>query len=619
MESDNKITLNLTPNVIDGEELETLFSTVFSQMAKYVSRTYGPYGANTAYQVNNKVLITKDGWSVEQSLIYPKSVMASVIRKMAVDVSTAINLRAGDGTTTGVIAANAINEALMAWKKENKIHAKTITKNLEYCIEKICDKLIENSTKITEENLAEYIYNVALVSLDWDTEFAGFIRDIYVNTGNPIIKVQNSGTEHSFVEYNEGYDMSARLLSEFKVNHVGEKKYTSNRPIILIFSYTVGTELFERLLTTSTFLNQRLGTELFILAPDFDKNFRDKYNQYCIYQAKHKAPLPSMVMVKYFAEYNIEREMLIDFSFLTGAAINAKGNDEIEEIMDEFTRITKQPSPTREQFETDTQFQNAVSEFKQSLINAGDELIEHMQRFLGVCDELTVDDKQLVAKGFGDIENSDAIKERMSTIQAEITKAEKDMSAKSMITDEIGLKKIRLGKLKLKMATINVGGFGDSQLKAKRDALDDAIKACEKAYAEGVVPGGEIAIIKAVGDLMSEEKDSLRKNFLVIIYESFVKTALTMFYNKYGDDKCPDYKDNELSKNVIYEAERRNTPWNLITNEFDETIVHPVRVDIEVIKGVLNLVLTTTTTNQFLFAAYDNAGEELEGMREVKG
>ena len=49
MDNEKKRVLNLEPNVLDGEELQTLIHTVFGQMSKYVARTYGPFGANTAY------------------------------------------------------------------------------------------------------------------------------------------------------------------------------------------------------------------------------------------------------------------------------------------------------------------------------------------------------------------------------------------------------------------------------------------------------------------------------------------------------------------------------------------------------------------------------------------
>jgi chaperonin GroEL len=679
MSNDIRPTINLQPNVIDGDELHELTRTVFSQMAKYVSRTYGPFGENTAYQEGGKILTTKDGWSVEQSIVYSKSVLASIIRKMIIDVSTAINSGAGDGTTTGLIAANEINNLIMDYKQENKIHNKFLSSTIQYCVEKICEELKASATQVTEENMEDIIYKIACVSLDWDKEYAGFIRDIYKNTGNTVIRVQNSGTESSFVEYRDGYDYPAKLLSEFKVNNLGDKRYTMDNPAILIFSYTVNASLFEPLLTASAMLNIKLGRELVILAPDFEKDFRDAYNALCIQMSKRNQPLPNLVMVKYFAEYNIEKEMLIDLSFLTGGTIISREHSEAEDIIRTFVQNSKAPKPNRQDYKNDAEFNKDLKEWNTLVQGAGDKFITDITDYLGICDSLSVDSKLLIVSGFGDIEGSKALEERMNAIQGEINKARKDMNAKSMFTDEIRLKTIRLGKLRLKMGIIHVGGFGEGNLKAKRDALDDAINACANAYTDGVVLGGGIAIPSTINKLLDKIKNGewnpeeekgidvkLTEDILGIIYDGFVNTWEIMLNNRYPDGVVNDIDiknypgtvkslyeiTEEMNKNIqeisdkvnevmsltpsssnsscivadgdtytnalIVYCLNENKPWNLITSQLDDGIIHPVKVETEVIKGCLNLVLNTTTINQLLFLSYEGATEELEGMREVK-
>jgi chaperonin GroEL len=672
-------TINLQPNVIDGDELQELTKTVFAQMAKYVSRTYGPFGENTAYQEGGRILTTKDGWTVEQGIIYQKSVLASLVRKMIIDVSTAINAGAGDGTTTGLIAANEINNLIMEYKQEHHVHNKFLASAIQYCVEMICQALRASATKVTEDNMEDIIYRIACVSLDWDTEYAGFIRDIYKETGNTVIRIQDSGTESSFVEYRDGYDYPAKLLSEFKVNALGDKKYEMNNPAILIFSYTINSDMFEPLLAAATIINIKLGRELVVMAPNFEKDFRDAYNSICIQQTKRNQPLPSLVMVKYFAEYNIEREMLIDLSFLLGGTIISKEQNEAGEIIKEFNQTRKLPEPNRQAYKNTPDFNKAHEEWDRTVKGCADDFIEKMTDYIGICDGLTVDDKLLVVSGFGDIEGTGALEARMNAIQGEINKAKKDMTAKSMFTDEIKMKTIRLGKLRLKMGIIHVGGFGASNLKAKRDALDDAINACANAYTDGVVLGGGIAIPQAIDRLASRrltdewnpERDKGIDNELVddilsIIRSGFFNTWNVMITNRYpegvvDDISIEDYEglqeviDNRIDA-TLYDAEEKdevpeangavsvvsalksllydhNTcitediieysiskgkPWNLITKKLDDGIIHPVKVETEIIKGCLNLVLNTTTINQLLFASYEGATEELEGMREVK-
>jgi chaperonin GroEL len=45
---------------------------------------------------------------------------------------------------------------------------------------------------------------------------------------------------------------------------------------------------------------------------------------------------------------------------------------------------------------------------------------------------------------------------------------------------------------------IRVGAPSESEMKAKKDALDDAISATKAAVAEGIVPGGGLALIRCI-------------------------------------------------------------------------------------------------------------------------
>ena len=630
---DREVTLNLTPNVIDGEELETLFDTVFSQMAYYVSRTYGPFGGTTSYQEMNRILTTKDGWTVEQGIKYSKNVLANLIRAFIIEVSRSINTHAGDGTTTGVIAANEINKLVIDYKKKNKIHSKFLSNALKYCVDCICNQLKSGATKITDENMDDIIYRIAEVSLDWDKEFAGYIRDIYRETHNPIIRVQNSGYESSFVEYMEGYDVSAKLISEFKVNNIAEKKCTVENPAILVFSYTVAADLFEPLLTVATYFRSTQNRELIILAPDFEKNFRDAYNSLCIKLIKNKQELPSLIMTRYFGDYTIDREILNDFCFLIGANIISREYNDAETLIKDFEKVGKMVPPQISNYGTDRKSKEAFNrdslEFNNTIKEISDKFKNEIVDYVGTCSSVSIDSKMLLANGFNGMETSDAIETRKGIIQAEIDKSLKDMTAKSMFTEEIRLKKLRLGKLCLKMGIINVGGFGDYNLKATRDALDDAINACSNAYLEGVVTGGGVAIPTAINKLKSklssgewnpsEEKgvdNSLVESILDCINKGFINTWKIMLTNRYTDnyvEKSDISVDDLIAKCIEIEA-----PWNLITEEFDKTIIHPVKVETEIVKGCLHLVLTTTTTNQLLYNGFEGIDEELEDMREVK-
>jgi chaperonin GroEL len=92
-----------------------------------------------------------------------------------------------------------------------------------------------------------------------------------------------------------------------------------------------------------------------------------------------------------------------------------------------------------------------------------------------------------------------AIDGRMAQIRREIDKATSDYDRDKL--------EERLAKLGGGVAVIRVGAPSESEMKSKKDALDDAISATKAAVAEGIVPGGGLALIRcidAVGQLEAE-------------------------------------------------------------------------------------------------------------------
>lgn len=63
----------------------------------------------------------------------------------------------------------------------------------------------------------------------------------------------------------------------------------------------------------------------------------------------------------------------------------------------------------------------------------------------------------------------------------------------------------RLARLSGGVAVIRVGAPSEAEMKARKDALDDAISATRAAIAEGIVPGGGLALLKAVPIIAAEE------------------------------------------------------------------------------------------------------------------
>jgi chaperonin GroEL len=63
----------------------------------------------------------------------------------------------------------------------------------------------------------------------------------------------------------------------------------------------------------------------------------------------------------------------------------------------------------------------------------------------------------------------------------------------------------RLAKLIGGVAVIRVGAPAEAEMKSKKEALDDAISATKAAVAEGIVPGGGLALLRCIAAVEQDE------------------------------------------------------------------------------------------------------------------
>jgi chaperonin GroEL len=118
------------------------------------------------------------------------------------------------------------------------------------------------------------------------------------------------------------------------------------------------------------------------------------------------------------------------------------------------------------------------------LENAG---LEH----LGQCARITVDkDNTTIVDGKG---KSADIKARTSQIKQQIDATTSDYDREKL--------QERLAKLAGGVAVLYVGAATEVEMKEKKDRVDDALHATRAAIEEGIVPGGGVALVRAIKSL----------------------------------------------------------------------------------------------------------------------
>ncbi len=93
-----------------------------------------------------------------------------------------------------------------------------------------------------------------------------------------------------------------------------------------------------------------------------------------------------------------------------------------------------------------------------------------------------------------------AIDGRIKMIRTELDKTTSDYDREKL--------EERLAKLSGGVAVIRCGAPSESEMKAKKDALDDAISSTKAAVAEGIVPGGGLALLRCCPALDALAADS---------------------------------------------------------------------------------------------------------------
>ncbi|MCG7506031.1 chaperonin GroEL [Mesorhizobium retamae] len=108
-----------------------------------------------------------------------------------------------------------------------------------------------------------------------------------------------------------------------------------------------------------------------------------------------------------------------------------------------------------------------------------------------------VSDKEntTIVGGMGD---GKTIKARIEQVRREIENTTSDYDREKL--------EERLAKLAGGVAVIKVGAPTESEMKSRKEALDDAISATKAAVAEGIVPGGGLALLRCTAAIEEEEK-----------------------------------------------------------------------------------------------------------------
>jgi len=203
---------------------------------------------------------------------------------------------------------------------------------------------------------------------------------------------------------------------------------------------------------------------------------------------------------------------------------------------------------------------------------------------LGQAARVVIDkDNTTIVDGKGDKE---AVEARVSEIKTQIEHT----------TSEYDKEKLqeRLAKLSGGVAVIKVGAATETEMKEKKDRVDDALSATKAAVDEGIVIGGGAALVKA-GNNVSIDLEGDEKIGAEIILRA-IKAPIKQIAENAGFDAG-------VVADKVSNSENANDGFNAATGEyvdmFEAGIIDPLKVERVALQNavsVASLLLTTEAT-----------------------
>jgi chaperonin GroEL len=161
------------------------------------------------------------------------------------------------------------------------------------------------------------------------------------------------------------------------------------------------------------------------------------------------------------------------------------------------------------------------------------------------------------------------IKNRVAQIKKEIEITDSDYDKEKL--------QERLAKLSGGVAVIKVGAATETEMKEKKDRIDDALNATRAAVAEGVVPGGGLALAQA-GNAFIELSDKKEDTVGAKIIDVAILEPIKQIAENAGRD------GSLVLYNIISEHKKgnNNVGYNAMTDKFenlvDAGIIDPTKV-----------------------------------------
>ena len=421
------------------------------QLANAVAVTLGPKGRNVVIQKSfGAPLVTKDGVSVAKEIELPdkfENMGAQMVKEVASQTSDV----AGDGTTTATVLAQSIFKAgsKLVVAGHNPMDLK---RGIDKAVEVVVADLLAQRRDVTA---GTEVAQVGTISSNGDGDIGNKIAEAMDKVGKEgVITVEENHGLETTLEVVEGMQFDRGFLSPFFVTDSERMEVVLEDPLILVYEKKISAAIDIVDIAGVAASQQR---PLLIISEDVDGEALQT-----LVVNKLRGTLASCA-VKAPGFGDRRKAMLGDIAALTGATLVS------QEIGMSLKDVTggHQANP-----QNPAEFQDAV---------------DSAMDVLGTASRVVIHkDNTVIVGGAGEDE---AVQDRINQIKGAIAHS----------TSEYDQEKLqeRLAKLAGGVAVIRVGAATEIEMKEKKARVEDALHATKAAVAEGILPGGGVALLRA--------------------------------------------------------------------------------------------------------------------------
>ena len=460
--------------------------------------------------------------------------LADKFENMGAQLAKEVASKANDQAGDGTTTATVLAQALFN-PGLKAIEAGANPMDVKRGMDKAVTAIVEELAKrATKIKSNDEIAKIATISANGDTDIGKMIADAMAKVGNEgVITVEEAKSFETELDVVEGMQFDRGYLSPYFITNPEKMEVELDNPFILFNEKKVSS--LQPLLPVLEAVVQS-GRPLLIIAEDVEGE-----------------ALATLVVNKLRGGLKV-------------AAVKAPGfGDRRKAMMDDMATLTKG---------------QVISE------DLGMKLENVNLQMLGTAKKIRITkDDCTIINGAGDKADIEA---RIKSIKSQIETTSSDYDKEKL--------QERLAKLAGGVAVIRVGGATETEVKEKKDRVDDAHRATQAAVEEGVVAGGGTALLYASKVLDNLKGDNADQETGIAIVKQALQAPCRQIVTNAGEEAS-------IVIGKLLDQKTTTYGYNAQTGEYVDMIkdgiidpVKVVRVALQSASSIAGLMITTEAT-----------------------